>query len=46
MRDALRATGTDPDWLEIDDSGHGAGNIQTRLELYEALLGFLDQHLR
>ncbi|OUV63348.1 MAG: hypothetical protein CBC82_04385 [Cellvibrionales bacterium TMED122] len=46
MRDALRATGTDPDWLEIDDSGHGAGNIRTRLELYEALLGFLDQHLR
>ena len=46
MRDALRATGTDPDWLEIEDSGHGAGNIQTRLELYEALLGFLDQHLR
>ena len=37
---------TDPDWLKIDDSGHGAGNMKTRLELYEALLAFLDQHLR
>ncbi len=46
MREALRDAGTNPDWLKIDDSGHGAGNIQTRLELYEALLAFLDQHLR
>ena len=46
MREALRDAGTDPDWLKIDDSGHGAGNMKTRLELYEALLAFLDQHLR
>ena len=39
MREALRDAGTDPDWLKIDDSGHGAGNMKTRLELYEAGIG-------
>jgi len=31
--------------LKIDDSGHGAGSLENRLELYESLLGFLDSNL-
>ncbi|MEC7075797.1 MAG: prolyl oligopeptidase family serine peptidase, partial [Pseudomonadota bacterium] len=45
MRDALEEVGKDPKWLKIDDSGHGAGSLKNRLELYEGLLGFLDSNL-
>jgi dienelactone hydrolase len=45
MRDALEEVGKDPKWLKIDDSGHGAGSLENRLELYESLLGFLDSNL-
>ena len=46
MRDALRDAGNEPEWIRIDQSGHGAGSLETRLELYEGLLAFLDEHLR
>ena len=46
MREALQDVGSAPVWLKIDESGHGAGNIKTRLELYESLLAFLEGHLR
>ncbi len=46
MRDALQDVGSEPVWLKIDESGHGAGNIKTRLELYESLLAFLEGSLR
>ena len=45
MLDALEEVGKDPKWPEIDDSGHGAGSLKNRLELYEGLLGFLDSNL-
>jgi hypothetical protein len=46
MREALQDVGSEPVWLKIDESGHGAGNIKTRLELYESLLAFLEGSLR
>ena len=46
MREALQDVGSAPVWLKIDESGHGAGNIKTRLELYESLLAFLEGSLR
>ena len=45
MREALKDAGKDSVWLKIDDSGHGAGSLKNRLELYEGLLGFLDSNL-
>ena len=45
MREALKDAGKDSVWLKIDDSGHGAGSLKNRLELYEGLLAFLDSNL-
>ena len=46
MRKALRKAGKDVEWIEIDQSGHGAFSMKSKLELYEGLLGFLDANLK
>ena len=46
MRAALREANIDPEWLILEESGHGAGNLTNRLILYEALLGFLEREIR
>jgi dipeptidyl aminopeptidase/acylaminoacyl peptidase len=46
MRKALRAEGKKPVWIELDESGHGAGSMKNRLELYQGLLNFLDENLK
>ncbi len=45
MRKALQDAGTEPGWIRLDQSGHGAGSLENRLELYEGLLAFLDSNL-
>ena len=46
MRKALRAAGKEPEWIELDRSGHGAGSMENKLKLYEGLLSFLDGNLK
>lgn len=45
MRKALEKAGKNVEWIEIDQSGHGAFSMKSKLELYEGLLGFLDANL-
>lgn len=46
MRRALAAEGNEPGWIQLDQSGHGAGSVENRIELYEGLLAFLDDNLK
>ena len=45
MRRALQEAGKEPGWIRLGQSGHGAGSLENKLELYEGLLGFLDSNL-
>ncbi len=45
MRKALQDAGKEPGWIELKQSGHGAGSLENRIELYEGLLNFLDRNL-
>ncbi|MDJ0919063.1 MAG: prolyl oligopeptidase family serine peptidase [Woeseiaceae bacterium] len=45
MREALEAAGKTPGWIELDRSGHGAGSLENKMKLYEALLEFLEINL-
>ena len=46
MRKALEAAGKEPVWIKLEGSGHGAGSIENKLELYEGLLNFLEENLK
>lgn len=46
MRKAFKKAGKDVEWIEIDQSGHGAFSMKSKLILYEGLLGFLDANLK
>ena len=45
LRMLMRLHGTDPDFVVIDDIGHGFRNVREAELLYDPLLRFLDQHL-
>ncbi|MEL7310216.1 MAG: prolyl oligopeptidase family serine peptidase [Pseudomonadota bacterium] len=45
MRKAIKAAGKEVEYIEIDQSGHGAYSMKSKMELYEGLLGFLETHL-
>ncbi|MEL7023479.1 MAG: prolyl oligopeptidase family serine peptidase [Pseudomonadota bacterium] len=45
MRKAIRDAGKQVEYIEIDQSGHGAYSMKSKMELYEGLLGFLETHL-
>lgn len=45
MRKALKKAGKDVEWIEINQSGHGAFSMRSKMELYEGLLSFLDANL-
>ena len=45
MRDALQSSGNDPDWLFMSGQGHGFFGNAARREVYERVLGFLDENI-
>jgi dipeptidyl aminopeptidase/acylaminoacyl peptidase len=45
LRTALEESGKTPVWLKLDDSGHGAGNLENRVKLYNGLLEFFEHNL-
>ena len=45
MRAALEASQKPLEWLALSGEGHGVYDEQTRREVYEKLLAFLDRHL-
>jgi dipeptidyl aminopeptidase/acylaminoacyl peptidase len=46
MRAALTKAGNPPEWLYKADEGHGFFDEKNRLEAYQAILNFLDKHLK
>ena len=46
LRAALEESGKTPVWLKLDDSGHGAGNLENRVKLYNGLLEFFERNLK
>lgn len=46
MRKALEDAGKPPQWLALSREGHGAYDETTRREVYEAILAFLEKHLK
>lgn len=45
MKEALEKHGKTFEWLGLAEEGHGAYNEQTRRQVYERILAFLDKHL-
>ena len=45
MRDALESSGNDPEWLFMSGQGHGFFGNAARLEVYERVLGFLEENI-
>ena len=45
MRDALQGSGNDPEWLFMSGQGHGFFGNAARLEVYERVLGFLEENI-
>ena len=45
MRTALKKANNAPQWLYLDDAGHGAFSTENRTKVYEAILKFLDEHI-
>lgn len=45
MVSALRSAGQNPQVLIKAEEGHGFGRLENRIELYENILKFLDQHI-
>jgi dipeptidyl aminopeptidase/acylaminoacyl peptidase len=45
MKAALEKHGKQLEWIEIKREGHGVYDEETRREVYERILGFLDKHL-
>lgn len=46
MKEALEDAGKPPLWLSLSREGHGAYDETTRRDVYEAILAFLDEHLK
>ncbi|MCR8855220.1 S9 family peptidase [Lysinibacillus sp. FSL R7-0073] len=44
--EALRARGVDVEYMLKDNEGHGFANEENRIEFYNAMLKFLDHHLK
>jgi len=44
--EALRARGVDVEYMLKDNEGHGFANEENRIEFYNAMVKFLDQHLK
>ena len=44
--EALRARGVDVEYMVKDNEGHGFQNEENRIEFYNAMLKFLDSHLK
>lgn len=45
LREALDALGKDYRWMVKEEEGHGFYNVDNRVELYDSMLEFLDQHI-
>jgi dipeptidyl aminopeptidase/acylaminoacyl peptidase len=45
MRAALRRAGNEPRWMVKADEGHGFGKIENRVEKYNAMLEFFNEHI-
>ena len=46
MKEELEKAGKHVEWLSLKREGHGAYDDATRLEVYQAIVAFLDEHLR
>jgi dipeptidyl aminopeptidase/acylaminoacyl peptidase len=46
MKEELERAGKHVEWLSLRHEGHGAYADATRLEVYQAILAFLDEHLK
>jgi len=46
MKSALEKAGKRFDWMALSREGHGVYDEETRVEVYERILKFLDAHLR
>jgi dipeptidyl aminopeptidase/acylaminoacyl peptidase len=46
MKSALTKAGNAPEWIYKADEGHGFFDDKNRLESYDAILKFLDKHLK
>jgi dipeptidyl aminopeptidase/acylaminoacyl peptidase len=46
MKAALTKAGNPPEWIYKSDEGHGFFDDKNRLESYQAILKFLDKHLK
>lgn len=44
--EALRARGVDVEYMLKDNEGHGFANEENRIEFYNAMVKFLDTHLK
>ena len=44
--EAVRANGVPVEYVVFDDEGHGFTKKKNRIQGYEAILRFLDQHLK
>jgi dipeptidyl aminopeptidase/acylaminoacyl peptidase len=45
MRKALKQAGNEPEWIYKTSEGHGFYNEENRLEVYQAIIKFLDKHI-
>ena len=46
MRDALRATGHEPEWVVYSDEGHGWLRAENRIDFWTRVESFLNKNLR
>ena len=46
MKAALEANHKEFEWMALSREGHGAYDADTRREVYERILKFLDRHLQ
>jgi dipeptidyl aminopeptidase/acylaminoacyl peptidase len=45
MRAALRKAGKEPKWMVKENEAHGFGKVQNRVEMYNSVMGFFDEHI-
>ena len=45
MRQVLKKSGNDPEWLAFPRAGHGVWKEESQVKLYSALIEFLNRHL-
>jgi dipeptidyl aminopeptidase/acylaminoacyl peptidase len=45
MREALRASGNDPEWTVYDGEGHGWQKLENNVDFYDHMARFLAEHL-